>query len=105
MAPTEPLSEEIGKRVFSAYRKATALEPDNYKAWHSWAMVSVPSFRDSCTSPFVGRVGTQVELVHMVLFDRQARDTALVTVGFCRQFATSSCGQAFGDGAEIAAAV
>lgn len=39
VAPTEPLSDNLRDRIFSAYEEATRLEPDNYKAWHSWAMV------------------------------------------------------------------
>lgn len=39
VAPTEPLSDDMRDRIFSAYQMATQLEPENYKAWHSWAMV------------------------------------------------------------------
>lgn len=40
VAPSEPLPVGVRNRVFTAYKKATELEDDNYKAWHSWAMVS-----------------------------------------------------------------
>lgn len=38
--PSEPLPTDVRERVSEAYEKATRLEKDNYKAWHSWAMVS-----------------------------------------------------------------
>lgn len=37
--PSKPLPITVRDRVFSAYSRATELEKDNYKAWHSWAMV------------------------------------------------------------------
>lgn len=37
--PSEPLPDGVRDKVFTAYKKATELEDDNYKAWHSWAMV------------------------------------------------------------------
>lgn len=39
VAPSKPLPVSVRDRVFTAYKKATELEKDNYKAWHSWAMV------------------------------------------------------------------
>ncbi|CAM9623049.1 unnamed protein product [Chrysoparadoxa australica] len=37
--PEQPMSPEVQAKVFGAYELATQLEPDHYKAWHSWAMV------------------------------------------------------------------
>lgn len=37
--PSKPLPENVCESVFEAYRRATLLESDNYKAWHCWAMV------------------------------------------------------------------
>ncbi|CAN0415273.1 unnamed protein product, partial [Hapterophycus canaliculatus] len=39
VAPNEPLPPRVRDKIFSAFRKATELEGDNYKAWHHWAMV------------------------------------------------------------------
>lgn len=39
VAPSEPLPPNVRDRVFTAFKKATELESDNYKAWHLWAMV------------------------------------------------------------------
>lgn len=39
VAPSKQLPRHVRDRVFSAYKEATKLEDDNYKAWHCWAMV------------------------------------------------------------------
>ncbi|CAM9593323.1 unnamed protein product, partial [Ectocarpus sp. 12 AP-2014] len=38
--PSKPLPVPVRDRVFTAFKKATELEEDNYKAWHHWAMVN-----------------------------------------------------------------
>lgn len=40
MPPSKALPVHVRDRVFSAYKRATVLEDNNYKAWHCWAMVS-----------------------------------------------------------------
>ncbi|CAM9429783.1 unnamed protein product, partial [Ectocarpus sp. 8 AP-2014] len=40
VAPSKPLPVPVRDRVFTAFKKATELEEDNYKAWHHWAMVN-----------------------------------------------------------------
>lgn len=37
--PSKQLPRHVRDRVFTAYKNATRLESDNYKAWHCWAMV------------------------------------------------------------------
>ena len=50
VAPSKQLPRHVRDRVFSAYKEATKLEDDNYKAWHCWAMVRPLSLvRHTCT--------------------------------------------------------
>ncbi|CAM9628539.1 unnamed protein product, partial [Phaeothamnion confervicola] len=38
--PGRPLGPEVQSEVLASYQRAADLEPDNYKAWHSWALVN-----------------------------------------------------------------